>query len=176
MYDECKTMPTKTTTTTTAATTKFNLQVDEYTTLFKDSRFDILRDCARDGKLEEDWLWQLAANCIHANDLEGMKKLHEVFGYEWWAPFGYQTLLQIASSYATDDDTRVFEYMLETGACLYEYDYSEDWNEWEFEVRNVIEEGGEKWYGVETIEVIKWGIEQGADTRALYEKMRWYEK
>lgn len=165
-----------TTTTKTTSNMDVNLQLCEYATLFEDSQFEILEDYARDGKLGEEWLWELATIFIKQNNLEGMKKLHEMFEYEWQAPFRYQTLLPIASSYATETDTRIFEYMLETGAVLYELDYSEDWYEWEFEVTSVIEEGGEKWYGVESIELIKWAIERGDDPKVLYEKMKWYEK
>lgn len=161
--------------TTTPSNMDVNLQLYEYATLFEDSQYEILEDYARDGKLGEEWLWELATIYIKENNLKGMEKLHEMFGYEWQTPFKYQTLLPIAASYSTDDDTRVFEYMLETGALLYELDYSEDWRQWDFQVKSVIEDG-EQWYGVESIELIKWAIEQGDYPKVLYEKMKRYEK
>lgn len=170
---------------TTEVTTQFEndndndkLKLHEYLMLFEDSRYEILEEYAQEGKLEEDWLWQLATAYIQTDNYEGMKKLHEVFGYEWKAPFSYPTLLPIASSYVRksdrDDDTRIFEYMLRTGADLRELDYSEDWDLWEFDVKNVVEERGQKWYGVECREMIKWAIEQGDDPTILYEIMNKY--
>lgn len=154
----------------------YKLKLAEYTTLFEECHYDTLKSCARRGMLEENWLWELASECIQRNDLEGLKKLHEVFRYDWESPFGYQTLLTIAASHATDNDTEIFEYMLQTGADLYECDFSEDWQQLEFQVKNVIENNGEKWYGVESIELIKWAIERGEGTKVLYEKMKEYEK
>lgn len=150
------------------------LQMHEYFALFEDSQFEMLKEYAQEGMLEEDWLWQLTAACIQSNNYEGMKKLHEVFGYDWKTPIKYQTLLPLASSYARNDDTRIFEYMLETGADLRELDYSEDWDMWEFEVKDIIEDDEGKWYGVECIDLIKWTICQGDNPNVLYDIMNRY--